>query len=154
MTIGADALIGFWGAQTAGLGTTTTGFAADALSDGTNDLVAWTNVDDAPWASFTLKIDWNTTAPDPGGHINLFARKTAVEGSNNDDIPTANFPHFYIGRFKIKDVLTEQFITEVFQLPNWKSQSIYHFYLQNKTTETMEDGYDLYVTPETVGPHA
>ena len=154
MTIGTNALIDFFEASQTSLGTTTTGFADGAFSDGTNDLLAWINTDDAQEANFTLKIDWNTTAPDNNSGLNLYAAKQNVQSGSDDDVPTALFRHTYIGFFPVKNVLTAQIITKRFYLPNWITSATYHFYLENRTGETMEDNWNLYVDAVAPGPHA
>ena len=154
MAIGTNAAIEAFGTAATSLGNTPSAVSDGAFSDGTNDLNAWTNADDAPWATLTLKIDWNTTAPDTGSFINLYARKTAVQSTNNDEVPSASFLHTFLGFFSVDDVLTEQFITIDVRLPNWKTSSIYHFYIENKTGEACEASWDLYITPKTIGPHA
>lgn len=153
MVIATDARINVFEASQESLANTTSAINNAAFSDGINDLNAWTNTDDVDEANFTLKIDWNTTAPDVGTGMNLYARKQNVQSTNDDDIPTANFRHEYIGRFPVKDVLTEQFITKRFFLPNWITQAVYHFYLENQTGENCEAGWDLYVDASTDAPH-
>lgn len=159
MTIGPDDLVLKAGSQTI-LGTgTRTGMADNALSAGTTDINVWANTDGAPFAMFTLQIDWNTNPPDVGTFVYLIARKMDVTDAGLDDVvPTATFPNDLIGAFPVKNVTTNQVITiGPLTLPNFNDDADppdFEFYLWNKTGETPEDGFDLTIRPLSVGPHA
>lgn len=154
MAISTDTAIHFFGTQT----TVTAGGGTAAVTDNsfsiTADIVQFTNFDDAPLASVTAFFDWNTTSPNANTVINLYARLMNTDGTNDADVPDANFQHIYVGGFPINDVLTNQFITIDIPLPNTKTSQIYEFYIENKTGQTLVAGWTLKVTPKTIGPAA
>lgn len=154
MAIGTDDAIHKFGTQdtiTAGGGTSSVVNAAFSAS---GDAAAWTNDDDAPMASVTAKFDWNTTAPDANSTIQLYARLMNTDSTNDSDIPDANYTHYYLGSFKINDVLTNQYITIDIALPNAYTSQIYEFYIENSTGQTLQAAWTMKITPKTVGPHA
>ena len=151
MAIGTDALIEFFGTQDT-LGTTPSDVTDGSFSDGINDLVAWTNDDDARLASVTLEFDFAVT-PDPNSVIALFGRKTVVEGSNDDSVPSLTYQHTPLGVFSVKETTSPQDSTIEIELDNWKTSSIWHFYVKNNSGQTMS-AWDLHITPKTDGPHA
>lgn len=154
MAIGTDSAIHFFGTQdtvTAGGGTSA---VADAAFSATGDIVQWTNDDDAPMASVTAFFDWNVTAPDANSTVNLYARLMNTDGTNDSDVPDANFPHYFLGSFPTNDVLTNQYITIDVALPNAYTSTVYEFYIENKTGQSIQAGWTLKVTPKTLGPHA
>ncbi len=152
MTIGTDSAIHFFGTQDT-LGTTTSAVTDTSFSDGTNDLTAWTNDDDAPEASVILSATFSV-APDAGSSVSLIARLVDIVSTDDQDVPDANFPHTFLGFFPINDVTSEQFISIDVNLPNTKSSQVYHFYIQNNGGQTISAGWDLRITPRTIGPHA
>ncbi len=161
MAIGAESGIEFHGAVTELQESGGSVAVADlAFSAGTTDIDQWTNTDDAPWAAMTLQIDWNTNPPDVGTFVNLYGRAmnyTDIPGTtdtNDADVPDANFPHIFLGSFPVNDVVTEQFITIDIRLPNWESQTVWEFYIENRTGETCEAAWGLHIRPKALGPHA
>lgn len=151
MAIGADSLIEFFGTQdTIGTSSAT---VADAAFSIASDLSTWTNDDDAPRASVTALIDYSV-APDASSVVNLYLRLLNTQSTNDQEIPDANFMHTYVGSFPVNDVTTNQYITIDIALPNTKTSQEYEFYIENQTGQTIQAGWDLYVTPKTYGPHA
>ena len=152
MAIGTDAAIEFFGTQDT-LGTTSATVANNAFSVA-GDLSTWTNDDDAPTASITLLVDY-ATAPTANTSINLYARLLNVQSTNDNEIPDANFQHTYLGSFPINNPsIANQYITIDVLLPNTKTSQEYEFYIENKTAQTIQASWDLYITPKTIGPHA
>lgn len=151
MAIGSNSLIEFFGTQD----TVTSSSAAvtdGAFSAGT-DITTWTNDDDAPMASVTLEATYSV-APTANTGVTLYARLLNTVSTNDSDVPDANFPHVYLGRFPLNDVTTAQYITIDVALPNGKTSQEYDFYIKNDAGQTLSAGWDLYVTPKTYGPHA
>lgn len=153
MAIGTDAAIEFFGTQDT-LGNTTSAVTDDSFSDGTNDLIAWTNDDDAFYASAILTFTTATTG-DAGSVVNLYARLVDIQSTNDAEAPDANFPHTYLGSFPHNNPSTAaQYAAIDIRLPNVDTSQVYHFYIENKTGQTISAGWDLYITPKAVGPHA
>ena len=152
MTIGSNSLIDFFGTQDS-LDNTSSAVTDGSFSAGTSDLSAWTNDDDAPFASITLEGTYSV-APDAGSTVTLFARQMNVQSTNDNEAPDANLPHKILGYFPLNDVTSAQFITIQVKLPNNYSSQVYDFYIQNNAGQTLGAGWDLHVTPMTVGPHA
>ena len=70
-------------------------------------------------------------------------------------MPDANFPNIYIGSFPHNNPSTgAQTASMRAALPNTKTSQTYNFYIENQTGQTISAGWDLHVTPLTIGPHA
>lgn len=151
MAITTDTAIEFFGTQD----TVTSGAAAvaSAAFSAQGDIVAWTIDDDAPQASVTLTVSY-ATAPNANTYVDLFLRSLDVEGTNDQSTPSANYPHKYVGSFPIDAVTTAQYSTIDIGLPNTKTSQQYEFYIRNNTGQEIQSGWNLYVTPKTVGPSA
>lgn len=154
MTIGTNTTIEFFGTPVV-LGNTTSTVANDAFSDGINDLDAWTNVDDALLAKFVLEFTTATTG-DANSELNLYARLMDVgdAGTEDTEVPDANFPHHFLGKFKHNNPSTsaQTAFLQAGLLNNHTSQ-VYNFYVENKTGQTISAGWELTVTPAAPGPH-
>jgi hypothetical protein len=151
MAISTDASIDFFGTQD--IVTSSSSSVADAAFSVTADIVTWTNDDGAPQASITLEATYSV-APDANSSADLYGRLMNVRGTNDQDIPDANFQHVYLGSFPLNDVTSLQPITIDIPLPNFKASPEYEFYIQNNAGQTLSAGWDLYITPKTSGPHA
>ena len=151
MAIGTGSLVEFFGTQDT-LGTSSA-TVADAAFSIAGDLSTWTNDDDAPRASVTALIDFAVT-PTASSVVNLYLRPLNTQSTNDQEIPDANFTHTYVGSFPVNDVTTNQYITIDISLPNAYTSQQYEFYIENKTGQTIQAGWDIYVTPKTYGPHA
>ena len=151
MAIETDAAIDFFGTQDT-LGTSSAAVADDAFSIA-GDLSTWTNDDDAPMASVILLANFSV-APTANTSINLYLRPLNMEGTNDGDVPDANFQHMYVGSFPLNDVTTAQYIPITISLPNTKTSQEYEFYVENKSGQSLPTLWDIFVTPKTIGPHA
>ena len=151
MAISTNSAVEFFGTPDP-LGTSSA-TVADAAFSIASDLSTWTNDDDAPRASVTALIDY-AVAPDVNSVVNLYLRLLNTQSTNDNEIPDANFTHTYVGSFPVNDVTTNQYVTIDISLPNGKSSQEYEFYIENQTGQTIQAGWDLYVTPKTIGPHA
>ena len=151
MAIGTNSAIEFFGTQDT-LGTSSASVADDAFSIA-GDLSTWVNDDDAPQASVVLLADFSV-APGSRTTINLYLRPLNTEGTNDGDVPDADFQHIYVGSFPLNDVTTAQYISIIISLPNNKTSQEYEFYVENKSGQSLPSGWDIFVTPKTIGPHA
>jgi hypothetical protein len=151
MAISTGTAIEFFGTQE------TLGTSSGAVSNGAfsvaGDLSTFTNTDDAISASVTLLANFSV-APTASTALNLFLRLLNVEGTNNNPVPDANFQHNYVGNFPLNDTSGAQYITLDINLPNSKTSQEYEFYIQNESGQTLIAGWDVYVTPKAIGPHA
>lgn len=150
MAISKDAVIEFFGTQDT-LGTSSS-LVADGGFSVAGDLSTWTNDDDAPNASVVLLANYSV-APDANSAINLYLRPLDVQSTNDQEVPDANFQHTYAGSFPVNNVTTAQYINIQIALPNNASSQQYEFYIENQTGQTLPAGWDIYVTPKTIGPH-
>lgn len=151
MAISTDAAIHFFGIQDP-LGTSSAA-VADAAFSIASDLSTWVNDDDAPQANVTLLANYSV-APDANSVINLYLRPLDIQSTNDQEIPDANFLHTYVGSFPVNDVTTAQYISIDIGLPNAQTSQNYEFYVENQTGQSLPAGWDIYVTPKTIGPHA
>lgn len=133
---------------------------ATGAFSGASDTVAWTNDDDAPYASFLLKCQYDTTAPTDGqGSIDLYGRLLNVQSTNDLNTPDADFLMVHLGTFLIDWGVANDvdFYTPIPHavLPNMKSSQEYEFYIQNNNGgQTIGASWQLWVTPFTYGPAA
>lgn len=151
MAIGTDSAIHFFGTQDT-LGTSSAAVADDAFSIA-SDLSTWVNDDDAPTASVTLLANF-AVAPTANTTINLYLRLLNVQSTNDATVPDANFQHFFVGSFPLNDSTVAQYITIDIPLPNGLTSQNYEFYVENKSGQSLPLGWDIFVTPKTIGPHA
>lgn len=151
MAIGTDSAIEFFGTQdsldSSSAAVTSTSFSV------AGDLIDWTNDDDAPQASVVLEATF-PVAPDANSSVALFGRLADIQSTNDQDDPTANYQHVFLGSFPVKDVTSAQFIPIVISLPNNATSQIYRFFIQNNAGQTISAGWDIHVTPKAIGPHA
>lgn len=154
MAIGADSGVWFFGTQDEVSSTPGT-IASDAyLAAGST----WTNDDDAPYASATLKCQFDTTMP-TAGNILLYARMLNVQSTNDNNAVDANFPHVLCGAFPIDFGVANDtdFYTTIphFEIPMaYSSQQLDFYLLNNGTGQTIGTSWQLWITPKTMGPHA
>lgn len=151
MTIATDAAIEFFGTQDT-LGTSSAAVADNAYSIA-GDLSMWVNDDDAPQASVVLLANFSV-APDANSVINLYLRPLNIQSTNDGDVPDANFQHVYVGSFPLNDVTTAQYINIQISLPNNATSQNYEFYVENQSGQSLPAGWDIFVTPKTLGPLA
>jgi len=149
MAISTDAAIEFFGTQTSVV--TTAAAITDGSFSATED--TFTNSDDAPQASAVLEVTFGS-APDDNSFIALYARLLNIEGVNDQSAPVAEFLHVFLGNFPVDAVTSAQYVPIDITLPNTKSSQEYEFYIQNKGGQTISSGWDLFITPKTLGPHA
>jgi len=151
MAISTGAAIEFFGTQDT-LGTSSAAVANAAFSIA-SDLSTWVNDDDAPMASVTLLANF-AVAPAANTSVNLYLRLLDVQSTNDGTVPDANFQHTYVGSFPLNDSTVAQYITIDIGLPNAKTSQNYEFYVENSSGQSLPAGWDIYVTPKAIGPHA
>ena len=151
MAIDTDSAIEFFGTQDT-LGTSSAA-VADAAFSIAGDLSTWTNDDDAITANVVLLANYSV-APDANSSINLYVRPLNIQSTNDQDVPDANFQHSYVGSFPVNDVTTAQYCSINISLPNTVTSQQYEFYVENVTGQSLPAGWDIYVTPKAIGPHA
>ena len=155
MTIGADALIDFFGTQDQVDDGTTATVADDAFSEASS---AWTNDDDAKFAKAVLECQFDTTMPTVGS-IDLYVRPLNIQSTNDPGVPDASYKVAFLGSFIIDfgvSADTNMFLyTDEFELPNHQTSQIYEFYFHNNATgQTIGVDWNLWVLPTAPGPHA
>ena len=151
MAIAAGSAIEFFGTQDT-LGTSSSAVANGGFSVA-GDLSTWTNDDDAPMASVTLLANFSV-APTANTSVNLYLRLLNVQSTNGGTVPDANFQHTYVGSFPLNDSTVAQYITMDIGLPNSVTSQQYEFYVENSSGQSLPAGWDIYVTPKAIGPHA
>ncbi len=157
MAIGTNDTISKFGSETE-VTVASPATIANNLFSVAGDTTAWTNSDNAPFASFALEFQFDTATPTVGA-IDLFAQLTDIQGTNDPGVPDANFPHTYLGTFPLDFTITFDndywSLIESVELPNMHASQIYHFYLRNNGTgSTMGVNWDLFIIPKTFGPAA
>ena len=94
MTIGANALIEFFGVQDA---VTTTG--GSTAHEAFTSAGQWTNDDDAPEAGAVLVAQWATATSIAGKPINLYGRLHNIQSTNDAPAPSSTNPVVFLGTF-------------------------------------------------------
>lgn len=151
MAIGTDSAINFFGTQD-----TVTSSSAAVFNNAfsvVGDIVTWTNDDDAPAANVVLEVTF-ASAPVAGTNVALYVAPQNIQSTNDQTAPNANFLHTFLGTFPVENVTSAQFISLDVALPNTKTSSEFNFYIQNNSGQTASAGWNLYVTPKTIGPHS
>ena len=151
MAISTGSAIEFFGTQDT-LGTSSAA-VADAAFSVAGDLSTWTNDDDVVSASVTLLANFSV-APTANTSVNLYLRLLDVQSTNDGTVPDANFQHTYVGSFPLNDSTVAQYITIDIGLPNSVTSQQYEFYVENQSGQSLPAGWDIYVTPKAIGPHA
>ena len=150
MAISTDSAIEFFGDETTVSGTTA------AVNDGafsvSGDVNLFTNTDDAPSATLILETTFSV-APSANTSVDLFARLFNIQSTNDQEAPTANYQHVFLGSFPVKDITTIQRTPIQVVLPNVVTQQQYEFYIRNNAGQTIPLGWALYIRPKTIGPH-
>ncbi len=163
MTIGPEALVDFFNANTTELEETggSAGVADNAYSlfDAT-DMDDYTHADDSPFIIVWLQMN-SAGTPAVGSGVNLKGRVmnvTDVPGTtdtNDSPIPTAAYPFIHLGRFPVKDTTSEQFVPIEVYLPNTEPGTVWQLGIHNDGTGSAIDaGWGLHVRAKTGGPHA
>lgn len=151
MAISTDSLIRFFGTQDT-LGTSSSAVTDTSFSVA-GDLSTWTNDDDAISATAILTVNYSV-APDVNTSIPIYARLLNIQSTNDADIPDANNRNVLVGEFAVNDVTTAQYIPiEIYLIAAVTSQD-YEFYIENLTGQSIPAGWDLFVGPTALGPHA
>lgn len=151
MAIGTGTAVNFFGTQDT-LGTSSSSVSNDAFSVAA-DLSTWVNDDDAPQASVTLSCNFSS-APTANSSLNLYVRLLNVQSTNDNTVPDANFQHRYVGSFPLNDSTVAQYISIDISLLNAYTSQQYEFYIENKSGQSLPSGWDLDITPKSIGPHA
>ena len=152
MAISTDAAIEFFGTQDS-LDNTSSAVTDGSFSAGNSDLSQWTNDDDAKYATAILEGTYSV-APDANSTVDLYAQLIDIVSTNDSTAPDANNPHVYLGSFPLNDSTSAQFIPIEISLPNTKTSQVYQFYIHNNGGQTLGAGWDLHITPKSIGPHA
>lgn len=150
MAIGTDSAIEFFGTED-----TITSTGASTTNNSFTAAGTWTNDDDAPQAAAVFLGAW-ATAPTANTVVNLYVRVDNIDSTNDQDTPDANFQHTFVGSFPLNDVggSTTQRSAIQISLPNTYTSQVYHFYIENKSGQTLNVNWTLKITPKTIGPHA
>ena len=122
------------------------------------DISPWTNDEDAPFANFILECQFDTAQPTTGV-IDLIAHVKDIQGTDEPEVPSDDYPFIYLGSFPIDYGVTfdNNFFTTIegAKLPLFKSSQIIDFYLKNNATgQVMGIDWNLWIVPYTYGPSA
>ena len=150
MAIGTDAAIDFFGTQD-----TLTGSGATVV-DGAFGTAAttWTNDDDVREATIILEATYSV-APTANSSVNLYVQLIDIQGTNDSQVPSATFEDIYLGSFPLDSSLTSaQYPPLDIRLENTKTSQQYKFTIKNNGGQTISTGWNLYIKPKTIGPHA
>jgi len=106
--------------------------------------------DSYPDARFVLTGTFSV-APTENTTLALYARPLNIDGTADADVPEITRPTQYIGVFAVNNVTTSQSLVLMAQNVPWEADYYIH---NNGTGQTLSAGWDLLVTPCTIGPAA
>lgn len=155
MTIEANDIIGKFGATD-----DATDGATQAVSDGafSNDPTTWTNDDNTRLVVFDFKGQYPSGTLDDSPFIALYCRLLNINSTNDETVPSNINPNHYIGNINLDGGLaatTDTYaVSNDLALPAKKASQEYEFYYKNITGVTISAGWELNVTPSTLGPKA
>lgn len=156
MAIGTNDGIWKFGTEDA-LDDGTTSSIADAAYSTTTDVATWTNDDDAPYASFTLTMQYPSGTIDTGG-IHLYCTLLDTNGTTDEPATSDNWQGHFLGRFQTGTGMaaTTDYALELgpVELPAKKTSQIYQFYFKNDCNVTISANWQLDVVPMALGPRA
>lgn len=157
MAIGTNSAIDFWGTESE-LTVASPGAVAASGFSVAGDVADWTNVDDAPTAMFKLRLSAAglSASPTAGEVINMYCRHKAIEGAEDSPVPDANYRATYLGSFVLDAADADQVhVIGPIRLPNYITQQTYEFFIENAmaSANIAADGWQLWITPITTGPH-
>jgi hypothetical protein len=155
MAIGTDDAIDKFG--TADDLNSSSAAVADAAFSVAGDLAAWTNDDDAPEARVALQWQYPSGTLTAGAYVELHARRLNYTGTTDEEVPSDDYRGALVGRFKLDDGLAtatnSQSLIDI-KLVDFKSSQEYEFYIKAMAGVQISAGWDIEITPMTVGPHA
>ncbi len=151
MAISTDAVIDFFG--TTDTVTSSSSAVLDAAFSVVADVVTWTNDDDAVSASVVFSGTFSV-APTAGRALGLYASLQNINGTADQLDPSDAFAHVAVGTIPVKDVTTLQTIPLSIPLMNINTSQEVLFFIKNNAGQTLSSGWDLFVTPTALGPHA
>lgn len=154
MTIATGDLIDKFGTRDT-ITTGTPGAVANSSFSAAGDVAVWTNDDDAPYASFTLKCQWATVTGVANKRVVLYARLIDIDGTTDEVGPSSNRKSHALGAFNVYAASANtdyQYTSGLCRLPAAAPGQKYEFYLENLTGNTISSGWSLTVAPITVGP--
>jgi len=156
MSITTNAAIEFFGTAT-DLSNSVAAVTDGAFSNGTTDLDAFTNDDDANYAAAVLRCQYATGTVGSAPYVNLYGRLMNVDGTDDEAVPDASYQEKPFGTFHIDPnwgTGTDTVKSIEIPLPNVYTSQVYNFYVENQTGVDFATGWALTVTPKALGPHA
>jgi len=98
-----------------------------------------------PDGFFTLAITFATSTGIENKYVELLARTMNIQSTNDADVPTSTFREKLIGRFKLKNVTSEQFsMCAVNDLP---PESDLYLFVPTEVGQNSSANAKLYFTP-------
>lgn len=98
---------------------------------------------------FVLSVTFSV-APAAGEVVNLYARLLDIDGTNDAQVPSANYLATYLGSFLVENVTSAQYIALYNVALPGRS---FDCYIENKTSQTISAAWTLKVQPKTIGPY-
>jgi len=122
---------------------------ANAFTQANDASVTASDHNDFTLLDFTLSGAFSV-APTAGEVINLYARLLDIDGTNDSQVPSANYLATYLGSFLVDAVTSTQYVPLYnVSLPGRS----FDCYIENKTSQTLTGNWVLKVTPKTIGPY-
>ena len=156
MALATNSAVEYFGTQSTvtASGGTSSVVSGDFSATADLETGGWTNAENSPMASVVLTGVLAGLPASAGKSINLFARLMDIDGTSDQEIPSSDFKHVYLGYFPIGTTTTISPTPIDVRLPNNYSGQIYEFYLENTAGVTLNAGWTLKVQPKTIGPKA
>lgn len=149
MTIPTGSPVDYFGTAT----TVTASGATAAVASGIYSVLAdseeWTNSDDVIMAAFIGRFTFSII-PTSIGSIALYARPMLIDGINDAQEPSDNYPDVYLGSFPINLVTSLQAVPLEVSLTNLRSSQAYRFYIKNNVNMPLDAAWEMEITPKAI----
>jgi hypothetical protein len=126
--------------------------ASDVFTKADDVSLSNANHSDYPLGDFVLAAAFAGT-PGAYGNVNLYRRDLNIDSTNDAPAPSANYKGTFVGSFIIESAATAS-NKQYYPLKDVPLSKECEFYIENKTDQSMNAGWDLKVTPKTYKPAA
>lgn len=151
MTITTGAMINEFSAQV-DLASSSAAVANGAFSVA-GDLNVLTLTDDVRELELVLQGDF-AAAVDANSSVNVYFRSLNIEGTNDQEIPDANFQQDYVGSFALNDVATAQYKRLIVTPPTGKSGDEFELYIENVSGQSLDAAWTIFYKEKTINTKA
>ena len=112
------------------------------------DCVAWTNSQNASFASFLLTAIF-ASAPTVNTPVNLYARLINISGTDDELIPSTTYQPHFLGSLIVGAATNQWVMLADAPLPNGQDAQQFEFFIENKSGQTLTAAtWNLAINPK------